>query len=147
MNPKTGTSHEQPLVRTGRWGLAWIGLCLALALHVVDEALNGFLGFYNPMVESLGLPMPTFAFKVWLTCLMVGLLILLALSRLAFRGMAVMRPLSWLLGILMVANGLGHLVMSAWVGRLIPGSYSSPVLVAAAAFLLVETSRDRRRTA
>ena len=52
-------------------GRAWILLCLALALHVFDEARTGFLDVYNPTVlamrERLGWwPMPTFSFGVWL---------------------------------------------------------------------------------
>ena len=141
MSIESSTSHDELLTGAGRWGLAWVGLCLALALHVADEAMNDFLGFYNPMVESLGLPMPTFSFSVWLSGLIVGLVILLALSPFVFQRRAIMAPVSWFLGILMVVNGLGHLVLSGLEGRLIPGSYSSPVLVVAAVFLLVETAR------
>ena len=36
-----------------RHGLAWPSLCLALAIHVVDEALTGFLSVYNPAVQSI----------------------------------------------------------------------------------------------
>ena len=48
-------------------GIAWIWIWAALALHVADEALNGFLYIYNPTVlamrEKLGWwPMPTFTF-------------------------------------------------------------------------------------
>ena len=32
---------------------AWILLCLALALHVFDEATTGFLGVYNPTVLAI----------------------------------------------------------------------------------------------
>ena len=50
-----------------RHGWAWVGLSLALALHVTDEALNDFLSFYNPMVRRIReevplLPLPTFEF-------------------------------------------------------------------------------------
>ncbi|MGO8792293.1 MAG: hypothetical protein ACLQVL_33560, partial [Terriglobia bacterium] len=50
---------------------AWIALCLALALHVVDEASTGFLSVYNPTVVALRksrpwLPFPVFTFGVWL---------------------------------------------------------------------------------
>ncbi len=131
---------------TTRWGVAWAGLALALALHVLDEALGDFLSFYNPIAEALRqrLPIPfppVFAFDVWLGGLITGIVVLLALSWYAFRGNAWMRPLSYALGILMVLNGLAHLTASLALGRVIPGTYSSPVLLAAAAYLLVATPR------
>jgi len=38
---------------------------------------------------------------------------------------------------LMVANALGHIGSSVWMGRLMPGVYSSPVLLVAAALTFV----------
>src|SRR5947207_12200454 len=51
-----------------RLGIAWILMCAALAIHVIDEALTGFLAVYNPTVlalrDKLGFwPMPTFQFR------------------------------------------------------------------------------------
>jgi len=51
-----------------RHGLAWVLLTLALAAHVVDEAVNDFLSFYNPAVQAIRqvapfLPLPTFTFE------------------------------------------------------------------------------------
>jgi hypothetical protein len=50
-----------------------VALCAALALHVADEALSGFLSVYNPAVRAIRervpfLPLPTFliAAAVWL---------------------------------------------------------------------------------
>lgn len=131
---------------TTRWGRAWVGVALALALHVLDEALGDFLSFYNPIAESLRqrLPVPfppVFAFDAWLGGLVTGIVVLLALSWCAFRGFAWMRPLSYALGILMVVNGLGHFAASLALGRVIAGTYSSPVLIAAAALLLAMTPR------
>ena len=73
-----------------RWGLAWLGLVAALALHVIDEAVNGFLPLYNQVVTDLRrsiawFPMPTFTFDGWLTGLVTAILVLLALSPLVFR--------------------------------------------------------------
>ena len=129
-----------------RWGIAWVGLALALALHVLDEALSDFLSFYNPIAEALRqwLPVPfppIFTFDVWLGGLIAGVLLLLALSWCAFRGFAWMRPLSYVLGALMLLNGLAHLTASLTLGRVVAGSYSSPVLIAAATDLLVATPR------
>jgi hypothetical protein len=45
---------------------------IALAIHVTDEALTGFLAVYNPTVLALRaklpfFPMPTFEFREWRT--------------------------------------------------------------------------------
>ena len=36
-----------------RLGIAWVMMWVALALHVTDEALTGFLSVYNPTVLAL----------------------------------------------------------------------------------------------
>ena len=75
------SARFRPLMTNGesarRHGLAWIVLSLALALHVADEALNGFLSFYNPMVRRIReqvplLPLPTFEFEWWLAGLIAA---------------------------------------------------------------------------
>ena len=43
----------EPQHTARKLGFAWIALCFALALHVVDEALTGFLSVYNPTVLAL----------------------------------------------------------------------------------------------
>ncbi len=121
-------------------GRAWLSLCIALALHVADEALGDFLAFYNPLVESVrtrfpSFPMPTFEYRTWITGLIIAILILLSLTPFVFRGAKWMRPLCYALAIIMMLNGLGHMAASAMLGRIVPGTFSSPLLVAAAAFL------------
>ena len=71
-----------------RHARAWLLLDAALALHVVDEALTGFLDFYNPLIrqlrDRLGFwPMPTFRFGVWLSGL-VAVVVFLRCSRRLF---------------------------------------------------------------
>jgi hypothetical protein len=66
------------------FGWAWVGLALAPAVHVTDEALNHFLSVYNPAVLAIRgrwpfLWFPTFTFKVWLSGLAIAVLLLLAL--------------------------------------------------------------------
>jgi hypothetical protein len=131
-------------------GIAWIALCLALALHVADEAATGFLSVYNPTVIALRervswLPMPVFRFDVWLGGLIVAVLALLALSPFAFRGVKWMRPVAYTLAILMAVNAVGHTLGTVF-GRTIaliqfprpmPGFYSSPLLFAASLYLLM----------
>ncbi len=123
------------------FGRAWVLLCLALALHVADEALTGFLSVYNPTVERIRerfpfLPLPVFSFRVWLAGLIVAVVLLLLLSRFAVRGSRWMRWFAAIFSVLMVSNGLAHIVGSLWVGRPLPGVLSAPFLLAAALHVL-----------
>ncbi len=131
------------------FGLSWLGLCSALALHVLDEALTGFLDVYNPTVlilrESLGwFPMPVFRYDVWLAGLTLAVLGLSALSIPAFRGARWMRTPAIVFSVFMIANATGHTlgtifgqtVASVRFPRPMPGFYSSPFLLAAAVNLL-----------
>jgi hypothetical protein len=135
-----------------RWGIAWVALTMALALHVADEALTGFLPLYNEIVASMQesvpwLPLPTFTFRVWLTGLTALILVLLALSPLVFRGYGWLRPVAYALGTIMVANAIGHTVASFYWRLWAPGVYSSPTLFIAAVALLVTTRRTKSTTA
>jgi len=129
--------------------MAWVFLALAIALHVTDEALTDFLPLYNSIVESLReeyplILLPTFHFSVWLTGLVIGVLVLLGLSPFVFRGSAFLRPVSYVLGVLMTGNALGHIGVSMYWGTLAPGVLSSPILLLAALTLWVATDRARR---
>ncbi len=133
--------------RSKRWGIAWIILALGIALHVIDEALTGFLPLYNSVVVSLRgsyswIPLPIFSFSVWITGLVIGNLILFSLSPLVLAGSRLMRPISYILGVLMVANAFGHIGASVYLGKFAPGFYSSPVLLVAALALLITTYRS-----
>ncbi len=133
-----------------RWGMAWVFLTVTIAVHVADEALTGFLPMYNSVVLSLRdsyswIPLPTFTFPVWITGLSLGVLLLLALSPLAFAGSRALRPVSYFLGVLMVANAVAHIGISVYWGQLMPGVYSSPLLLVAALVLLIATYRCRPR--
>ena len=62
---------ENPTKTQKRCGIAWVLLVIALAIHITDEALTGFLPFYNSIVLSIResyplFPMPIFTFSVWL---------------------------------------------------------------------------------
>lgn len=133
-----------------QWGIAWIILSITLAIHVLDEALNDFLSFWNPLAHSLRettpyLPMPTFTFEVWIGGLIAAVLVLLLLSRYAYRGSEWMRPLSYALSIIMLGNGLVHIGVSLYLGRAAPGVYSAPLLMAASWYLFVTVRRCRRQ--
>ena len=137
---------------TFRFGAAWVALSLSVAIHVVDEALNGFLEVYNPIATAIRerlpfLPMPTFAFVVWLAGLILGVCLLLAVSVLAFRGPRWLIPLSYILGFLMLVNGFIHLSGTVYLRRPMPGVYSSPLLLASSIYLLVAGRRLHRAAA
>jgi hypothetical protein len=147
--PQTSIDSRNTTVR--RWGGAWVALCLALAVHVADEALTDFLSVYNPAARAIRqrfplLPLPVFTFEVWLTGLILALVTLLGLSFFVFRGARWMRPLAYIFSVMMMANGLGHMAGSFYLGRLMPGVYSSPLLLAASGLLLRQTQRQRQRT-
>jgi hypothetical protein len=148
MDSEFQSSLTDPEASTRRHGQAWVALTLALAVHVADEALTDFLSFYNPMVQSIRariswFPMPTFTFDVWLTGLITAVIVLLLLSVFVFRGTRAMVYASYPYGLLMLLNGLGHSVGSLYFGRLLPGVYSSPLLLVASVWLLVCTARRR----
>lgn len=143
MNPqRPGLTSEGAAVRHAR---AWLLLVAALALHVADEALTGFLDFYNPLVLSIRsrlpwFPMPTFSFGVWLSGLVVLVLVLASLARAVRRGAALTGVASVVLSGIMLVNGLGHLAGSLYFDRWLPGTTSAPVLLAASLFLARATS-------
>jgi hypothetical protein len=135
-----------------RLGTAWISFCFALALHVIDEAVTGFLAIYNPTVIALRQefrfwPMPKFEFREWLTGLIVLVILLFVLSPFMFRNARWVRPIAFFFvivaGILnasghTLATILGHTVSSVTFHRPAPGFYSSPLLFATACFVLLQ---------
>jgi len=142
--------------RTVRLGWAWFALCTALALHVTDEAVTGFLSVYNPTVLALRSrlgwwPMPTFHFREWLTGLIAFVCFIFLLTPLFFRGGRPIRPLAWVFAVLMIMNGVAHTlgtiagrsVPSVHFARPMPGFWSSPFLIAASVWVLVQLRRTR----
>jgi hypothetical protein len=134
-----------------QFGLAWVALCAALAVHVADEAFTNFLSVYNPAVRTIrshlpSIPLPTFSFPVWLTGLIAAVIVLFSLSPFAFRAGRLMVPLSYAFGSVMLGNGLIHIGGSIYMGRLMPGIYSSPLLLVCSLYLLssVHDSRKKR---
>jgi hypothetical protein len=147
------------MMSSSKLGVAWVALCLALALHVADEALTGFLSVYNPTILALRprdwwFP-PTFEFRVWLTGLILGVVTGLALSPLFFRGVRWARPIGYFLAVVVgILNALGHItgtilghtVPSVRFPRPMPGFYSSPFLLAASVYLLVQLAAGGKVT-
>jgi hypothetical protein len=136
---------------------AWILLCFGLALHVFDEATTG-LKIYSPTVlalrERLGWwPMPTFEFGPWLSGLIVVAVVLLSLTWLVGRGALGTRALAYFFAVLMLFNAGGH-TLAAIFGRTVasvtfprpaPGFVSSPLMAAAAIYLLMQLRRSAPR--
>jgi hypothetical protein len=133
-------------------------LCAALALHIVDEALTGFLAVYNPTVLSVRqrwawFPMPTFEYREWLVGLIAACAILTLLAPFAFWGARWLRLLAWIFAAIMLLNGLGHTlatvlghtVESVTFSRPAPGFYSSPLLLAASLWMMLRLRATAQR--
>jgi len=130
-----------------RHAAAWLLTVGALALHVTDEALTGFLDFYNPFVRSMRerlgwWPVPTFTFEEWLTGLIVVVIVLAALTPAIRRGLPLTQFASWALALIMLANGIAHLAGSAYFSRWLPGATTAPLLIASSV-LLMRRASDR----
>ncbi len=141
-------------------GWAWVGFCLAVALHVTDEALTGFLSVYNPTILAIRPPdwwfPPTFSFRAWLTGLILAVLLGFAISPFFFRGYRAVRPVGHFVALVAgIVNALGHItgtifgrtVASVRFPRPMPGFYSSPILLAAAVYLLFRLAKSRQAAA
>jgi hypothetical protein len=148
---------EAPALSASGFGTAWFALCVAFALHILDEAATGFLAVYNPTVTILRsrwswFPMPTFAFREWLVMLMLACALLFCLTPLAARGMPGLRPVAWFFAVIMLLNALGHTlftilghtVASVTFPRPAPGFYSSPLLLATSLWLMFRLRRTAR---
>jgi hypothetical protein len=134
-------------VAASRHVQAWFLLVAALATHVVDEAATDFLGFYNPLVLSIRervpwFPMPTFTFGIWLAGLAVLIIVLALMAPMVRRDAVGTRLVSWVLAVIMLLNGVGHLGGSLLLQRWLPGATSAPFLIAASIWLALRT-RDR----
>ena len=109
------------------FGYAWLAFALAVAVHVFDEATHDFLSVYNPTARAIReqlpfLPLPTFSFAVWLGGLIAGIVLLLCLTPLAFRGNRTLRTIALPLAILVgIGNALGHFGGSLYFDRWMPG--------------------------
>jgi hypothetical protein len=148
---------EAPALSASGFGSAWLALCVAFALHILDEATTGFLAVYNPTVIILRSRwswffMPTLEFREWLVGHIMVCALLFCLTPIAARGMRGLRPLAWAYAVIMFLNGmghtfgtfLGHTVASVTFPRPAPGFYSSPLLLAASVWLMVRLRRTAR---
>jgi hypothetical protein len=133
-------------------GVAWVLMISAIGIHVLDEAVTDFLPFYNGLAlnlrESLGFSLlPIFSFEAWLGGLIAGIIICFSLTPLVDRGGRFIRTFATLLGVLMVANALAHMLGSAQLGRLLPGFWSSPFLLLTALLVVILGFKGTSRAA
>ena len=135
------------VIAKSRFGIAWFAFAIALGCHVADEAKHDFLAFYNPNVLAIrarfpSLPLPTFTFSEWLGGLIAAVVLLICLTPFASRGVRWTRIAAWPLGIVIgLGNGLAHIISSIYMGRLMPGVLSAPLLIAAGAWLVREAKK------
>lgn len=141
-------------------GWAWVVLCGAFGLHIVDEACTDFLSVYHPTVRELqrnfpAFPTLTFEYREWLAGLIVADVALFCLSPLAFRNNPALRLLGCAFTGIMSMNGIGHMagtiagrtVPNVRFSRPMPGFWSSPLLLAGSVWLARELWRTRERRA
>lgn len=139
----SGSSNNRARIVRRHW-LAWMGLCVALAIHIADEALTDFLAFQNPTVLALRekypfLPLPLFTFEVWLSLLIFAVVALTAVSYFVWKGRWAMRPISYAFAGFMFLNALLHIAISLYMRELVSGVYSSPLLLVASIALITST--------
>ena len=160
MNATAANPRREPVGPLKKLGIAWVALAFALAVHVTDEALTGFLSVYNPTVLALRAklgfwPMPTFEFREWLGGLIAAVIILLSLSPFEFQGARWIRPIFYFVAIAAgVFNALGHTlgtifgqtVSTVRFPRPAPGFYSSPLLLIVSIYALMQLWRTRKAT-
>jgi hypothetical protein len=128
--------------RRSRVGRAWLFLCLALSIHVAEEALTGFLAVYNQAAEAIRglfpfLPVPTLSVVLWLAVLIGLVAFLTALTPFAYRGFQFMRVGTVGLSLIALANVTGHIGGSFLAGAPMPGVYTTPLLAVAGVYGLV----------
>jgi hypothetical protein len=146
-----------PALSASGFGSAWFALCVAFALHIVDQASTGFLAVYNPTVTILRerwgwFALPAYEFRDWLTAVTLVCAVLFCLTPIAARGMRGLRPFAWFYAIVMFLNGLGHTFFSI-PGRTVdvvtfprpaPGFYSSPFLFTTSLWRMFRLRRTAR---
>ena len=146
-------SNSDAVVLAGRRAraLAWLYVCLHLAAHGVEEALTGFVDVWNPVLLTMqaatGIPLPQLVFDEWLTTLAVVVIALTAMTPLVARGVRGFQTGSYVLAFVMIANGVNHLASPLYLGRFLPGQYTSPLLIVASLWLIRQTygvTRSRR---
>lgn len=129
-----------------RWTVAWILLSAVLALHIAEEATSGTYLIYGETLDFLRqiypqLAIPPFKYDVWLLNITGTILVLLSLTWLVQKRYQIMRPASFALAIFTTANATIHILLSLASDRVLAGTLTSPLLLAASLFLLLSIPR------
>lgn len=122
-----------------RVGRTWLFLCLALAVHVAEEASTGFLSVYNQAAAAIRglfpfMPVPTLSVTLWLTVMIATVAFLTALAPFAYRRLQFMRAATVGLSLVLLANVTGHIGGSFLARAPMPGVYSTPLLAIAGVY-------------
>lgn len=138
-------------VHFDRWTAAWLTLSLVLALHVADEVLNGTLAFYRDLLDFAAeylsfVRLPPFRPEVWIVNLVGASLLLIAMTWLVYRRIGPMRLASYVLAGFATANAMLHLMMSLALQHVMPGTLTSPLILAASLFLLLSIPHEDAAT-
>jgi hypothetical protein len=129
--------EESVVVSAGRRptgiGRPWLALCLALALHLAEEAYRGFFPAYGMAIRAVrelfpyvGSPSLALAVSLWMGVALVATLT--ALTPFAYRGAAWMRVPAIGFSLITLANVTGHVSGSMLAGHALPGVYTAPIL-------------------
>ena len=129
--------------------LFYLLLVLSLALHVSDEAIFGFLDFYNPMAlklrEYLIIFPPTFTFPLWITGLSLAVILLLLLTPLVYRRNRIFLRIAIIFAAIMILNGIGHFAFSIFYRKIVAGMLSSPLLILFSVCFILQIQRATKK--
>jgi len=139
-----------PPLRRSRLAQAWLALTFALTLHIVEGAIRDYLSFYNPLAMSLRDTllwtwMPTFTLAAWLGGWTAILASLYGLTWFATY------PARWVVWAAIAYAEVIFLFAAAKLGfaiyleKAIPGVFTTPLLLAASAWLSLEAVFSLRR--
>jgi hypothetical protein len=127
-------------------GRPWLALCFCLAVHVAEEAFTGFLPVYSDATRAVGdlfpyVTSPSLALAVSMWMGVAFIATLTGLSPFAYRGASWMRVATIGVALVALANVSGHAGGSMLAGRVLPGTYTTPLLAAAGIYALVSAWR------
>ncbi len=141
---------------SANFGMGWVLMCLAFALHTVDEATHSFLMYYNATVLTLyghfsWFPRIELDFRSWLLGLVLTILVALCLVPFAFKNAGWLRPFGYIYALGLLADGAAHILVQIRGGTVPsvrfegpgPGLYTAPLLILASSYLFWQLRRSR----
>ena len=128
--------------RFDRWTMAWLAGCIAFAVHIGEEIVNGSYGVYADIEVFLGtifpwFKLPPYRYDVWLINLIGTAAILFALTWLVYVKRGPMRIASYAFATFLTLNGIGHLYAALTMSTYFPGAVTAAGLLATGLFLFV----------